>query len=87
MVKMLWFLGPGRGAGRSAGKILSDETAIHGVTAISASMIGQAAIIRVFGLPLPAFLHLTARIAGAKGKEGDERGGIHRAAGARSWKR
>ena len=57
MVKMLWFMtqAEGRPQGR---KILTRKNAYHGVTAVSASMIGKP-YNSLFGLPMEGFIHLT----------------------------
>ena len=69
MVKMLWFLHRAEGKPQRR-KILTRNSAYHGVTAVSASMTGKP-YNEVFGLPLPGFIHLTCPHFWRYGKDGE----------------
>ncbi len=69
MVKILWFLGWAEGHPERR-KVLTRVNAYHGVTAVSASMTGKP-YNRVFGLPLPGFIHLTCPHYWREGQEGE----------------
>ncbi|MEM1038245.1 MAG: aminotransferase [Pseudomonadota bacterium] len=69
MVKMLWFLSGSEGQPERR-KIITRKNAYHGVTAVSASMTGKP-YNSVFGLPLPAFLHLTCPHYWREGQPGE----------------
>lgn len=69
MVKILWFLHQAEGKPQKR-KILTRQSAYHGVTAVSASMTGKP-YNSVFGLPLPGFLHLSCPHYWRYGKPGE----------------
>lgn len=69
LVKMLWFLGEIEGKPQRR-KILTRRNGYHGVTAVSASMTGKP-YNRLFGLPLPGFIHLTCPHYWREGQPGE----------------
>lgn len=69
MVKMLWFLHRAEGKPQRR-KILTRNSAYHGVTAVSASMTGKP-YNEAFGLPLPGFIHLTCPHFWRHGRDGE----------------
>lgn len=69
MVKMLWFLHQAEGNPKKR-KILTRQSAYHGVTAVAASMTGKP-YNAVFGLPLDGFIHLTCPHYWREGKPGE----------------
>ncbi|RVT84159.1 aminotransferase class III-fold pyridoxal phosphate-dependent enzyme [Rhodobacteraceae bacterium CCMM004] len=69
LVKMLWFLSAAEGRPLRR-KILTRVNGYHGVTVAATSMTGKP-YNRVFGLPLPGFLHLTCPHYWREGRAGE----------------